>query len=65
MVAGENGDHGLPIAPQTVCKKERGRGRGLEHALIPLHKAMESTVTEKTPTRRIVVGISMLICFVL
>ena len=57
MAAGENGDHGPPIALQTVCKKERGReqGQGQERALILLCMEMGLIVKEKTPNRRTVV----------
>ena len=55
MAAGEAGDHGHSTAPRTVYKK-RGLGREQERALAPLQRAMESTVKEKIPTHRFVVG---------
>ena len=54
MATGETEDHGPLIAPPTVWKEERGRGREQERALILLHREMDLTVLEKTPTNMFV-----------
>ena len=55
MAVGDNGGHGPPIVPPTVCKKEKLRGRERERALVLLHGEMESTVLDKKLSKKFVV----------